>query len=68
MILLSSGFDELKIESDGNVRANENAAGFESGVPRQPEVSSSDRGGGRETDACCPTGPFRPPSALPPET
>jgi hypothetical protein len=38
MILLFSGFDELEIESDGDVLADENSAGFESGVPREPEV------------------------------
>jgi hypothetical protein len=51
MILLFSGFDELEIESDGDVLADENSAGFESGVPREPEVLAINLGRGRETDA-----------------
>ena len=41
-----SGLDELEIEREGNFFADENSAGFEGGVPREPEVLAIDFGRG----------------------
>ena len=46
-----SGFDELDFEGDLHVFADEDAAGFESGVPAQAEVLAIDFGGGGKADA-----------------
>src|ERR1700753_4012018 len=45
------GFDELHIEGDGDVFADEHAAGFECGVVGEIEVLAVDLGGGDETNA-----------------
>src|SRR5687767_4084135 len=47
----ASRFDELEIEGDGNVLADENPACFKGSVPREPVILAIDLRRGREPDA-----------------
>src|SRR5580704_18061859 len=47
----SSGLHELNLERDGNLVANEDAAGLQRGVPRQAKVFTVDLCAGREPHA-----------------
>src|SRR6516164_4625782 len=47
-----SGLDELDVESDCDVLADEDAAGFERSVPVEAEVLATDLCCGRQADAC----------------
>src|SRR5207342_378318 len=48
---LRCGSDEGQFQVDGNLVADQHAAGFEDGVPGQAEVLAADRGFGAEAGA-----------------
>src|SRR5690242_20192386 len=48
--LNGSGFHELHVERDRDLVADQDAAGLQRGIPRQPVILAVDPGGGRQPD------------------
>ena len=52
-------FDQLDVESDAHILSDEDATGFEGGIPGETKIFAVNLGGGGEADACVAPGIFR---------